>query len=178
MFLPEFERTMIYTKKWLYPFIFYGILMSSCIHKTKPDPEFEPIRQTVNTDSIAEIKDSSQSEWIAGSLYFSPITDENYKTPHFKQGKKALAEFIRTNRKPVFHTVKDPVGVKFLVDTAGHLSGFRISTPINDCPACNEEALRIAKLMPDWEPGYRRKDNSFQKMLMGGFIWIPFDKVP
>eukprot|EP01038_Epipyxis_sp_PR26KG_P000523 gene523-730_t len=162
---------MTYPKISLCGFIFCSVAIFSC------GPAEKPVlaAHAVNNPIPIAPKNSFDS-FIAGSLYLSFTDDEDHKMSRFKGGEKALRRFIQANHKPVFHTKKDTVGVKFTVDTTGHLCNFRVFNQIDDCLPCNEEALRIAKSMPDWEPGYMRNGDGFRKISTGESIWVPFDK--
>ncbi len=75
--------------------------------------------------------------------------------PTYKDGQLALEEFIKTNLvlpeafKKSKQTLK--VDVSFVVGTDGKLKDIKVIKPVG--MGCDEEALRIIKKMPNWNPG-------------------------
>jgi TonB family protein len=92
--------------------------------------------------------------------------------PTFKDGRAALAQFIATNTKyPQAAKEKNITGnviVMFMVHKDGTLSDFKIQQGLGY--GCDEEALRVAKLMPPWNPG--KKDGKVVDMEY--MIIVPF----
>lgn len=43
--------------------------------------------------------------------------------------------------------------VKFKVSESGEIDDIKIMRGVMDCPQCDEEAIRVIKLMPKWIPG-------------------------
>ena len=77
--------------------------------------------------------------------------------PTFQGGDKKLLEFVSTNIiYPEKAKKKGLVGtsyITFLVKKNGEVANASIDKGIPDCAACDEEALRVVKLMPKWIPG-------------------------
>lgn len=72
--------------------------------------------------------------------------------PEFPGGLEKLKEYIRTQlRYPVQDTVTGTVAVRFTVRHNGQPSDFQIIRHLS--PACDREALRLLKNMPNWKPG-------------------------
>ena len=83
----------------------------------------------------------------------------------FIGGEHALVEFIKSNlwiesKAPT--TLKHgTVSVGFTVKTNGSLSDIFIVEEIEGgCKECDEEAIRIVKTMPKWQPAYEKLDNN------------------
>ena len=84
------------------------------------------------------------------------VSSENIeRSPRFPGGDKALLDFIkREMRYPECvkkEGVEGRVIVCFYVETDGSLTDFKIIRSTDS--RLNEEALRIVKKMPKWEPG-------------------------
>lgn len=90
----------------------------------------------------------------------NPTIEENpitvvEKQPAFPGGTDKKLEFLSKNIK--FSTnaasaeVNGRVYIEFVVAPDGHLKDFKIVRGIGY--GCDEEALRVAKTMPDWIPG-------------------------
>lgn len=75
--------------------------------------------------------------------------------PRYKEGRAALETFLANNvRYPEAARAKGITGivyVDFVVNTDGTLRDFKVRQGLGY--GCDEEALRVAKLMPAWEPG-------------------------
>jgi periplasmic protein TonB len=88
--------------------------------------------------------------------------------PSYPGGEKKMIEFILTNvhYPPVAleNNITGKVYVKFMVDKDGKISNTELLKGIGG--GCDEEAIRILKLMPDWIPG-RQNGN---KVKVGGMV--------
>ncbi|MCA6362846.1 MAG: energy transducer TonB [Bacteroidetes bacterium] len=86
--------------------------------------------------------------------------------PAYKEGRAALDKFLTDNTRYPEQAKKNNITgfvvVSFLVKTDGTLTDFRILKSLGY--GCDEEALRVAKLMPPWNPG--RKDGKTVAMEM------------
>lgn len=75
--------------------------------------------------------------------------------PTYKEGRAALEKFLADNTKypeaARSKGIKGFVIVGFLVMPNGSLSGFKVLKSLGY--GCDEEALRVAQLMPPWNPG-------------------------
>lgn len=74
--------------------------------------------------------------------------------PTYKEGKVALEQFLITNTRYPEEAIKNKitgyVAVGFVVHQDGSLSDFKIVKALGY--GCDEEALRVARLMPAWNP--------------------------
>jgi TonB family protein len=91
--------------------------------------------------------------------------------PEFTAGQ--LGEFLGANIKyPEAAKKKGTQGsvfTTFIVNTDGSISNVKIIRGIGD--GCDEEALRVVKMMPNWKPGYM---NSGQKVRVQYVLPIKF----
>lgn len=80
------------------------------------------------------------------------------KAPQFPGGPQALGTFFQDNLKyPEADRVKGLTGNVLLNATVGpdgRLSDFKVAQSLS--PACDAEALRVAALLPPWQPATRR----------------------
>ncbi len=78
--------------------------------------------------------------------------------PQYPGGPPALGAFFQENLKyPEAARVKALTGNVLLnatVGADGRLSGFKVAQSLS--PACDAEALRVAALLPPWQPATRR----------------------
>lgn len=100
----------------------------------------------------------------------APITSENTQTvqqeeiynivdemPEFPGGTMEMMKFIQKNIKYP-NSAKDKgtggkVYIKFTVNADGAISDVNIIKGAPTCPECDEEGIRVVKLMPKWTPG-------------------------
>ncbi len=75
--------------------------------------------------------------------------------PTYKEGRAALEKFLADNAKypetARQNKITGFVVVGFMVKKDGSLSNFKVLKGLGY--GCDEEALRVAKLMPPWNPG-------------------------
>jgi periplasmic protein TonB len=126
----------------------------------------EPIEQVEIT--IEEIEDYKYAEYA----YVRPVmteetpenqTDEPFiivqKMPEFPGGVSAMNEFLKRNIK--YPQLAKEIGItgtvfiSFIVEKDGTLSSQTILKGIGG--GCDEEALRVIRMMPKWEPGKQRE---------------------
>ncbi|MBP7496929.1 MAG: energy transducer TonB [Bacteroidales bacterium] len=80
--------------------------------------------------------------------------------PSFPGGEFARIRFIQQNVKYPFAAVKNHIEgkviISFIIEKDGSVSNIKLSNSIGG--GCDEEALRVVRLMPKWIPG-RQKGN-------------------
>jgi protein TonB len=95
-------------------------------------------------------EDKSELKTIPIEGYYP--TPEIY--PQFIGGETALDAFRKTNLNLA---CMDSCGegrswIGFTIDTIGRLTNVELLRGF--CKKCDDEALRVVSMMPDWEPGY------------------------
>lgn len=75
----------------------------------------------------------------------------------FPGGNGALNTFLKENLKyPETASAKEIEGkcyIRFVIDTEGTISDVKVMRGVLDCPECDQEAIRVVKMMPKWKPG-------------------------
>lgn len=75
--------------------------------------------------------------------------------PSFPGGNDSLAVFIRKNihypHSAVQHQIEGNVNLSFVIDTTGSIVDLTLMKGLGY--GCDEEALRIVRMMPKWKPG-------------------------
>jgi len=78
--------------------------------------------------------------------------------PKYPGGDEARIKFLQENVKypkvAVYNGIKGIVYITFIVEKDGTMSNIKLLQGIGG--GCDEEALRVAKLMPKWVPGKRK----------------------
>lgn len=77
--------------------------------------------------------------------------------PEFPGGAGEMMKFFsRNTHYPQLAketNINDRCYLNFIVDSEGKITNIKIIKGIDYCPSCNEEAIRVLKLMPNWKPG-------------------------
>jgi len=85
----------------------------------------------------------------------SSIVDFCDKQPEYEGGEKALIRFIHENlnypESAISSSIEGVVYVQFVVYKDGNIGNVRVIKGLHS--AINEEAARLAELMPAWKPG-------------------------
>jgi TonB family protein len=83
------------------------------------------------------------------------------QAPEFTGGQKAMMKFLTEKVKYPAEAVKKKVAgrviVQFIVDREGKVGNIKILRGIG--AGCDEEAVRVIKLMPNWKPGKDKGKN-------------------
>lgn len=143
----------------------------------KPPPAAEPVPEVVDTvipekkNAVEEEKKEEEKDVKADSTGNSTGITPNgtgsseeggiYTTldvyPMFPGGPQALLLYLRTNiQYPALAMkmgVQGEVMVVFMVETDGSVTNVSVTKGISK--ECDEEAIRVFKTMPRWEPGRR-----------------------
>lgn len=115
-------------------------------------------------------KDSSVTQCNADGTYkyiriaekqkVNEIYNKNYpmeKMPAYVGDMEALMKFIKENVKYPKSEELDGISgfcyITFVVEKDGSITEAKILKGILNGPLCNQEALRVVKLMPSWVPG-------------------------
>ncbi len=113
-------------------------------------PSMMAYSEPIIIDTIPEVKfDSISNAYIRVE-----------KMPVYPEGEKALMKFISENIKypPKAQEagIQGFVIVQFLIDKTGKITDPKVVRGIGG--GCDEEAIRVVKLMPAWTPGYHKAE--------------------
>lgn len=67
--------------------------------------------------------------------------------------KKFLAENLRYPPVAMESGIEGRCLLQFIVSETGELSDIQVKRGVPNCPECDEEAIRLVKSMPRWNPG-------------------------
>ncbi len=117
------------------------------------DPAKEIIRENIKEEvDIPETEKEVITDNISNGE--KPLVTVE-QMPSFKGGEAEMLKFISNNMKyPASakeNGIQGRVTVRFVITSAGKITDVQIIRGID--PACDKEAIRIVKSMPDWEPG-------------------------
>ncbi len=140
----------------------------SVIMQASEFPETPPERETSGANGGTKIPGSDNARPISGGTYSiasiekTEIEDETRpvfaiveQMPSFPGGEEKriafLARNIRYPEKAVENAIQGKVYVSFVVKRNGNLADFKVLQGIGG--GCDEEVLRVVKMMPKWSPG-------------------------
>ena len=119
--------------------------------RVEPEPE-EP--EKIRTDTAASAGGSGHGEGIGDDTGLASAVDVY---PRFPGGDAARLTFLRRNVRypePALKSlIQGVVMVVFVVETDGSVSQVNVTRRIGG--GCDEEAIRVTREMPRWEPGKR-----------------------
>jgi protein TonB len=96
-------------------------------------------------------------------LLFSEVS------PSYPSGDEAMKAFLKkTLQRPKSLAKSGQVHLSFIVETNGELTNIQVEKSLTN--ECDNEAIRVVKLMPRWTPGTQNG----QKVRVKKFITIPF----
>ena len=104
---------------------------------------------TISINDYAQNIDTTDTE---------PIFSIVEEPAQFPGGDDALSKFIHENikypREAIKNKISGTVYVQFVVEKDGSISDVKVVRGIGG--GCDEEAVRVVKSMPKWEPGKQR----------------------
>lgn len=123
------------------------------------DPDTQTQEGDPNSNVITEVEEDLGSGPAVVEEAKAPPKEEVFtiveQMPSFPGGDKELLNFIYSNIKyPALareNGVEGTAVISFVVDESGNISKLDIVRDIG--AGCGQEALRVAKLMPPWNPG-------------------------
>jgi TonB family protein len=127
-----------------------------------------------NRMKSASLKDSTYLKEIIARKQKRNNSIQNYEnfsevSPTYPSGDAAMNDFIKNNlHRPKSFTKSGKVLLSFIVDTNGELTNIQIEKSLTT--ECDNEAIRVIRLMPKWTPG---KQNG-QKVRVKKLLYITF----
>ena len=87
--------------------------------------------------------------------------NESYTMAEFPGGNLELIQFVSENLElPASiqnKKINEKCVVRITVSVTGEVKNVEILKNVPDCPECDEEALRVVKLMPNWNPARKNE---------------------
>jgi TonB family protein len=93
----------------------------------------------------------SQVEEISEDIFVSE------ETPEYPGGQVEMQKFIASNMRypqdAIEKNIQGKVYIKFRIDNSnGKIDSISVAKGATNCPMCDEEAIRVVKMMPNWNP--------------------------
>jgi protein TonB len=98
------------------------------------------------------------------------IYDVVDETAQFPGGQEALMKFLKDNiiypESALKNKKEGRCYLKFVISDTGIISNITVLKGVPNCPECDAEAVRVLKLMPNWEPGKIDRKPVRQSMML------------
>ena len=147
------------------------IIEKTVFEQPKPPKQIEIIEVTEEEEVTVEMPPiiiDFNEEDILDNIVFEPIEQEEAPDPNriviaeepasFPGGKEAWAKFLQKNLKyPKLAKrsgIEGKVLISFIVDQNGNTSDIEVLRGIGG--GCDDEAIRVIKMAPNWNPGLQR----------------------
>jgi protein TonB len=100
-------------------------------------------QEVVKKDDVIDVEDTKPPSIIVEEMPSYPGGDA--------ERQKFLAETIQYPQQALENGIQGTIYVQFIVDSKGNITDVKILRGIGG--GCDEEALRVIKMMPQWHPG-------------------------
>lgn len=121
-------------KKLVWIFCLAGFVT---LAQTKPAAKQQP-KAKKETKKTAEVIPDRKASFVGGTTAMDNFILQNLKTP----------EKLKTDTAIKTRTVF----MKFMIDSIGRVSNVTVMKGIKGCKPCNDEAVRVITIMPNWIP--------------------------
>ena len=86
-----------------------------------------------------------------------PETDTTWA--EFPGGMQSMNNFVQANLTYPDSAIQNGLSgtcyITFVVDVDGTMTNLRVVRGVKDCPICDQEALRVIRMMPNFKPGMK-----------------------
>ena len=124
---------------------------SDTIKKVAHHPKNKAKKKTVSKNTTSTGSHTAQNNETSAHQHPNPLPI----APSYKDGQQAMLDFIKANVVVPQEVKKSGitivVNVAFTVGIDGKLKDIKVIKLVG--MGCDEEALRVVKLMPEWNPG-------------------------
>ncbi len=119
-------------------------------------PEYRQVFQGISEAMpMSELVESPVPKRPDENIIYEIVEED----PEYPGGLEALKKFLAQNvvypSKAIEKGFNGKCIVQFTISETGVPSDFVVKKGVPNCPECDEEALRVLKLMPNWIPGKR-----------------------
>ena len=126
---------------------------------SEPEEELEGEQEGDDEDLLKSLEESLEDEMSLASLGVDPNNPLNFhiaeELPQFPGGAvefmKWLTKHLRYPTKARQQSVQGRVVAVFYVEKDGNISGIKVTKSLS--PECDQETLRVLRMMPRWKPG-------------------------
>lgn len=98
------------------------------------------------------VKPTVDKKLLEEKTYSDVYTDVD-EIAEFPGGKEAMKSFVNAKIKNPNGAIEGKCYLRFIVLENGSIVNTRITRGVPDCPECDQEAIRVVKMMPKWKAG-------------------------
>jgi TonB family protein len=137
-----------------------SLTLFACNNAKQTSPESPNKAAIVTNDGKSIIRDQTPGEQaaVAAQVDTGQIFMVVEKMPKFPGGLNALMHYLASNihypEQAKKDTIQGRVFVNFIIEKDGSVTHAKVLRGIGH--GCDQEALRVVKQLPRWEPGYQR----------------------
>ncbi|MCX2742889.1 TonB family protein [Mangrovivirga sp. M17] len=128
------------------------------------EPELEVFELEIDESSI--IDNTVETEKPKEEIIENKVHDFVEQSAHFPGGQEAWMKYLNNNLKYPAKArrmgIEGRVYIQFIIDKTGELTNIKVVKPIGG--GLDEEALRVIKNAPKWNPGKQRGREVRQRM--------------
>jgi TonB family protein len=130
---------------------------NSDVLKVAGSPVFAPVYQTSGPDPVIQDKPKKESQikFVAPVVAGKDVYTVVEKQPSYPGGQDGYRKFLIENIKYPAEALKKGVTgtvyVTFVIENDGAVTNVKVLRGIGS--GCDEEAIRVVKMMPKWNPG-------------------------
>lgn len=114
--------------------------------------------QTIKMGSGSARQRHTSSSQVPATHIYEPMQVD--QVPHFPDGQAALRQWFEQHidypREALADSARGTVLVRFIIDKTGYVRRAEVAQSAN--PLFNDEALRLVRAMPTWNPGTRGEE--------------------
>lgn len=117
-------------------------------------PEYRQVFQGISEAMpMSEVVDSPMEKRPEEIVIYEVVED----MPEYPGGIEALKKFLAQNvvypPAALEKGIQGKCIIQFVISETGIPSNYIVKRGVPDCPECDQEALRVVKLMQNWKPG-------------------------
>jgi TonB family protein len=123
-----------------------------------------PKYSTHNQNNVSTTEEVLSAEMFTSDRFFGGIGS----SPDYPGGMEALYKFLQENmvypKEAKENKIEGKVYVEFIVEKDGSISNITVARGIGG--GCDEEAVRVVSMMPNWKPGKENGKEAATKYIL------------
>jgi periplasmic protein TonB len=117
----------------------------------------DDLNKTTTNEPVAVVEETAPApvQEVIEVEESKPIFSFVEEMPSFPGGEESRIKFLSSNisypQQALENNIQGTVYVKFVIDSKGNVTDVQVARGIGG--GCDEEAIRVVKMMPPWHPG-------------------------
>lgn len=118
---------------------------------------------SVTVISIIDNEDETKKNKIDNNLFVMLQCEISDISPEYPGGSDSMVAFLTRNLiypdNAIEMEIQGKSYISFVVNKKGEVCNVKVNRGVPGCPECDDEALRVVRLMPNWIPGQKDGKN-------------------